>query len=827
MTPDEVAAELDRRRVELDAFDARWHAYVHAWRRAVRDGVEEARALVDETLRTGLPTAAAGAGRAAPAADAELSAARALVAASGYLDAAQYAVRHRLRRDADPVRHYAEDGWRLLQNPSPRFDLWAYWVEHLDPTAERVDPLLHWLVHGRHLGLAPVPEPASPRVPAEAPASPRRICLFAAHDRDGLVDDYVVTYLAELSRHADVYYLADGVLEAGQLDRLAGVTAGAWSIPHGGYDFGSFSMLARDLVGWDRIGSYDELLLANDSCFLVHPLDDVLAAMDGRACDWWSLQATSMEHDENYFTDDSPIPLAEAKARFLGPRQWSDVRYLHLSSYFLVFRRPVIADPGFRWRLGTVAPQTTKGLVVHKYEIGLSRYLTDAGFDFDTWLDALHAFHPLYSRRVFDLLDSGFPLVKRNFLGENPRRAPGVGEWPQRLREIAPTARVDEMVANIDRVTDPGRRHDAYDVTLDPHTGRRHVRTNPFPASTFKRLDRETPTFDHWWGVMASPSGRLDPGLRAVLDVVRDDPTVRVVVFSRSRPLADELRGARLDVVPLETVDGQEALVRCGVVLVAEAPDVALPVVPPGSRRRYVHVGGAGPTAGDWALVDGTASAGKQDALVRAATTPGLDLARVLPTGLPRHDLLLRPRTELPADLAAAETRLRERLDGRPLVVWWSDTAPSYASADVEAVGSWVRDTGSVIGVREDVVDRADSLTRTLAPTAPWGLSDRSAVPWIVTLRVASAVVTDGAPHALDARLLGTPVLLHRPSASEVTGADPLRDGLPRHDDVPELLDAIRAASDAAPERPPEPFGQVPLDGAAARRLVEWIRTGR
>ena len=61
------------------------------------------------------------------------------------------------------------------------------------------------------------------------------------------------------------------------------------------------------------------------------------------------------------------MPLDQAK-RVLGPRPWADVRYLHLSSYFLVLRRPVLDDPGFRFRLDHVRGQRDKMLVVDKYE---------------------------------------------------------------------------------------------------------------------------------------------------------------------------------------------------------------------------------------------------------------------------------------------------------------------------------------------------------------------------------------------------------------------------------------------------------------------------
>ena len=800
---------LRERRERLADFEVRWSSYVRRWRRALRKSPQEAAALVEQVLEEGLPPES-GAGQPVPPA-VSVSAARAVVAASGYLDADEYVVRHRLTRGIDPYRHHVETGWRLLHNPSPRFDLWSYWVEHLDPTRDTVDPLLHWLLVGRHEGLAPVPTTVPPRrgQPLAAGPQPRRVCLFAAYDQDGVVDDYVVTYLRELSRHADVYYLADGVLEPGELDKLADVTAGAWSIPHGAYDFGSFSMLARDLVGWDVIDTCDELVLANDSCFLLRPLDEVFETMGQRPCDWWSLQATSMEHDENYFRNDAPIPLAEAKERLIGPRHFSDVRYLHLSSYFLVFRRPVIVDEGFRWRLDTVAPQEAKGLVVHKYEIGISRYLTGAGHDFDTWLPELQPFHPLYSRHVFDLIARGFPLAKRNFLGENPRRVPGIGRWRDRLRELAPAADVEEMAANIDRVTDPARLHDAYDVTQDPVTGRRTVPATTFAGHSFRRMDRETPSFSHWWAFAAGRSGRLDPGVRAVLEEVRHDPTIRKVVLTRTRSLREDVTGDNVMVVPIATREGQEALVRCGVIVVADPLDVALPHAPLPARHRIVHVGSpwaTGRPAPDLGAVDAVAVASDHEATARRAAGPHLDEDDVWLTGLPRHDLL--GADVLPDDLTEAEERLRARLEGRPLVVLTGEGLAAVSGEEVVQLGEWARSARVALGVREDRPDAPGGLTRALRPLAPIGLSDRSIVSEAVVLRTASALVSGSAVGVLDARAAARALVVHH-----------------QGDPVERLLDQLSTLAAAGwSVATAVPDGHVALDGGAARRFVRRVR---
>ena len=386
-----------------------------------------------------------------------------------------------------------------------------------------------------------------------------------------MVDDYVVDYLRELARHADVFYLADGVLDSGELDKLEGIARGAWTMPHAAYDFGSWSLLARDLVGWQRLEEYDEVVLANDSCFLVRPLDEVFAEMDRRPCDWWSLQATSMEFNEDRVGEDASMPLAIAKRDLVGPRRWAEVDYLHLSSYFQVLRRPVLDDEGFRFRLDTVCGQRTKQLVVDKYEIGISRYLMDSGFEFDTWAADLRPFHPLYSRRSFDLIRAGFPLVKRNFLAENPRDVPG-------LRRVAGVA-ARRGARGADR-PDQGQHRPRVARRPDParpeHRPGRAVRSQGTSPATvgpyaFRWMAEAEPKLAHWWAFpVRADSHRLDPGARALFETVRHDPTIRKVVLTRSRRF--DLDGENVVAVPIETREGQEKLARCREIFLARTP---------------------------------------------------------------------------------------------------------------------------------------------------------------------------------------------------------------------------------------------------------------
>ena len=828
------AAELETRRETVRDFQRRWYRFARQWRRASQESQGAGEERVRVALQTGLGPVTDGKPTPPPI-EVQLNAACAVVTASDLFDAEGYAAEHRLLLGVDPVRHFVEQGWLDLRAPSLRFDVWSYWVTHLDPTDDQVNPLLHYLLVGRHQELAPIPAQTPLRPATRLNGTPNRVCLFAAYDRDGIIDDYVVDYLTELARHADVYYLADGVLEPGEVDKIANITKGAWGVPHAAYDFGSFSMLARDLVGWDVLDSYDEVILANDSCYLLRPLDEVFARMDTRTCDWWSLQATSMEHGESYDGDDDPMPLAEAKERFVGPRQWTDVHYLHLSSYFLVYRRPVVSDPGFRFRLDTVSGQTDKMLVVHKYEVGISRYLMDSGFDFDTFIPDLFAFHPLYSRHVFELIERGFPLVKRNYLGENPLHVLDLDTWPERLRAVIPDAPIETIAANIARVSPLDRLHEAYGVHLDEE-GRRIIPHRAVWGGPLRKLDRESPSFGHWWAFRANhATGRLDPGLRAVFEQVRHDPSIRKLVLTGSRRLDDDLAGDHVTVLPLNTVDAQRMLVRCARILVDAEPNLAvkLPLAP--MRHDFIHAGLGLPVVphsaavhpeGEWRKLRAMAVSSQADALVRAAAEPDLDLGQMWATGLPRHDLLLAER--LPADLAVEESRLRERIGDRRLVVWWVGGDCRHTPDEIARIGAWARAHDIAIGIREPRVERVDGWTLGFAGHDIVTLNART-LPWSSLIhRLADAVVTDRVPEAFDALVLGTPMFRYpAPDAGlEVVFEG---DGWPSvalvHD-TDDLLAQLQALADAGfarravDDRP----GVVPLDGQAAWRFAQKLR---
>ena len=402
----------------------------------------------------------------------------------------------------------------------------------------------------------------------------RRLCLFAAYDPDGVVDDYVIDYVRELARFADVYYLADCAMQESELAKLAELTVGAWGERHGEYDFGSYSRLA-EIVGWETIEQYDELLLVNDSCFLLRPLDEVFARMDARACDWWGLQATkgiyqTRREVANQFRD--PIPMAAVRTALVDRFEEDYLYDFLIASYFLAYRKPVITDPEFRRYLGSVTAQGKKRDIILKYEIGLTHWLIQRGHTFDTFVSKLYPFHPVFTKWYFRLLDEGFPLLKRYFLSENHYHVPRLVEWPALIKAKVPEADTTVFERNLVRVTDPDKLRRSLSIGATASAEDEPVSAELLSVEEFARADTSSPKHADWWAFPVDEyTGMFTGNERAVFEQVKDDPSIRKIILTRERSVVVD--GVNVEVVALESPEGQHRLMRAGTILIKQNRD--------------------------------------------------------------------------------------------------------------------------------------------------------------------------------------------------------------------------------------------------------------
>jgi CDP-glycerol glycerophosphotransferase (TagB/SpsB family) len=688
----------------------------------------------------------------------------------------------------NPLLHFCDVGWKELRKPAPDFDVWWYWSTYLEPASDKVNPLAHYVRHGRASGF--LPRPVGPFAINDADGHVhlgpvKRICLFAGYDPDNVIDDYVVAYLRALSRHADIYYLADCSMPVSELEKLRGIAKSAWAGRHGTYDFGSYSMLAKSLVGWDRIEQYDELLLVNDSCYLAGDLDAVFNRMDSRRCDWWGLQATkgiakTRDVASNQFKQ--PIPLPIVRASMLDAFENDELYDFLIGSYFVAYRKPVINDSGFRKQLDSVAAQPNKQNIIQKYEIGLTRYLITRGMVFDTFIPDLYPFHPIYTNWHFRLIEEGFPLFKRYLLSSNHYQVPHLHRWKEKLQRILPGADTVVMERNLTRVTEPETLEKNLYIGTSRLKDDEGIPSSLLSDAEFLEADHRTPKYDDWWAFpVCAFTGVFSGNERAVYEYVKDDERIRKIVLTRNKSVS--LTGQNLIVVPLESPEGQYYMLRAKVMFIKHTPTRNL-IYPLASELHHLinlwhgiplkRIGYASldqqarshAIAQEHSRCKAVISSSHVDTLAMAAAFYPLSYNDVWPTGLPRNDFIVRAFHKLPVDLQRETDGLLEAMQGRKLVLFMptfrngqDNACFRFSEAQLQVLEEWLKENNAVMGVREHMADSSASYARQFQNLQTLLLTADEYPNPEVLYREASLLITDYSSCFIDFMLTDKPMI--------------------------------------------------------------------
>lgn len=766
-----------------DQFLVHWRRFVARWAQAEQVEAGSGGPLLDAVLEHGLAHEASRMPD-RTVSESELRACEiAVIRRSGTVDVTTYAATDPplKLRDGDMVRHFCERGWKSLRNPSHGFDVWWYVSEYLDGAVESVNPLLHFVLAGRFVGNAPGPEPLAAHVPValDPSAGVRRVCLFAGSDVDGIMDPHVVRYLRQLSRFADVYYLSASLMTSAELDKLAGIVKGAWSARLNGGEISTCATLARDFVGWDLIAGYDELVLANDGHYLLRPLDDVFEAMDKRVCDWWTLRVTTPRFAGEGL-DRLPIPFEEVRSRFLPQTSIRRDATVRFDRSFVAVRRAVHADEGFRRMLDRMVAHGSKAVPATRHEIGLTRYLTARGYDLSVFDDALRPADEPFGPTGFELAVSGYPLLSRVYLATNPDSIPDVWDWKRKLGDVAP-AILDEIESHLVRVSSDAdlQRSFAVVTRADGTVDRRRA----INAQEFRETDAAVHKYDHWWAFPVCAYDHTFAGNeRAVFEEVRDDPSIKKIILTRSRRI--EMTGDNVVTVPIDSPEGQYYLLRSRFVFVKHSLRGNVPWPMSSTLHDAINL---------WHGIPlkrfGTASAGldddsrrnlmashgasratlassRMDVLAMSAAFFPVPYPDIWVTGLPRNDFIVRDEAQLPADLRASVERLRDEVAGRRLVMFLptfkdgqSDAYYPFGEEEIQRLAQWAERHNAVIGVREHMADKARTYSTLLAPLNPIDLSSRRYPDLEILYRVADVMISDYSSCLVDFLLTGRPVM--------------------------------------------------------------------
>lgn len=226
------------------------------------------------------------------------------------------------------------------------------------------------------------------------PDSPSRLIVYAAFDKDGQIDDFVVHSLEGLRPHAAfILVVVNGEPTQASRASLETVADEVLVRENKGFDIGAQRAALRHLG--DKILDYDEIVLTNDTWYgPIRPWGPVFARMDRLICDFWGL------------TDHAPSSANPFTRRGKAP--------YHLQSYWIAVRRPMFESPAWERYWATLPALETYVDAVVEHELRFTRHFTSAGWIartafpielFDTENPSLF--------ETESLLDQGCPALKR------------------------------------------------------------------------------------------------------------------------------------------------------------------------------------------------------------------------------------------------------------------------------------------------------------------------------------------------------------------------------------------------------------------------------
>ena len=190
----------------------------------------------------------------------------------------------------------------------------------------------------------------------------KRIAIYAFHHPQGEVPEYVLYKLERLREHVGelVVVCSGAVTPSGRasLERVADVVHVRETR---GFDTWAYRCGMGDVVGWEKLASFDEVLLVDSSFYgPLFPFSELFRRMDALDVDCWGITAVNG-------------PAANSPP---GDRAVPD----HVHSSFLAIRRRLVSAPEFRRYWDELPALDTAREAMHEHERRFTAHFRNLGF---------------------------------------------------------------------------------------------------------------------------------------------------------------------------------------------------------------------------------------------------------------------------------------------------------------------------------------------------------------------------------------------------------------------------------------------------------------
>ena len=220
----------------------------------------------------------------------------------------------------------------------------------------------------------------------------KRLAIFAHYDKKNVIDDYVLFYVEKLKKYCNtVLFLSLSDLSQNEQNKLDNIIL----VKHNEYDFGSYKRGFNYALENGLLKDVDELLFVNDSVYCIDELSKIFEK-DYNA-DFWGI----VENKYGF----------KKYGKFCISKKQP-----HLQSWFIAFKKNVFTSKAFYEFINSVKEENSKNDVILNYELRLSQYLVNKGFQYSSFIKKYtKSYNPsIYYWR--ELIKDGCPFVKRSIL---------------------------------------------------------------------------------------------------------------------------------------------------------------------------------------------------------------------------------------------------------------------------------------------------------------------------------------------------------------------------------------------------------------------------
>lgn len=195
---------------------------------------------------------------------------------------------------------------------------------------------------------------------------------------------YLAQSVADMVEH--LCLIINGNPREEAVENAKSITESVYIRENTGYDSGAFKYALEEILGWEEIHKYKELMLVNDSCFgPIYPLEDMFRSMEEKECDFWGV--TDQPEIKRGSFSDALIPY-------------------HIQSYFMVIRERMLKSKEFADFWKQMKLSDIYELVVDNFELEFTKYFVQHGYIAAAYIDGKEFCKSVEETQAYVFFDS-------------------------------------------------------------------------------------------------------------------------------------------------------------------------------------------------------------------------------------------------------------------------------------------------------------------------------------------------------------------------------------------------------------------------------------